>query len=75
MHSSSIWIEAPARGTADEAIVLPPLARHRDFEHAIRAYSGELYAFAYWLCRDRQRARDLVQEACLRAWNAWDSRT
>jgi RNA polymerase sigma-70 factor (ECF subfamily) len=32
-----------------------------------------LYGFAYWLCRDRQQARDLVQETCLRAWSAWGS--
>lgn len=37
----------------------------------MRAYSADLYRFAYWLCRDRHVAEDLVQEACLRAWRSW----
>jgi RNA polymerase sigma-70 factor (ECF subfamily) len=37
----------------------------------VRAYSAQLYRFAYWLCRDRHSAEDLVQEACLRAWRSW----
>jgi RNA polymerase sigma-70 factor (ECF subfamily) len=37
----------------------------------VRAYSADLYRFAYWLCRDRHAAQDLVQEACLRAWRSW----
>jgi RNA polymerase sigma-70 factor (ECF subfamily) len=37
----------------------------------VRAYSADLYRFAYWLCRDRHAAEDLVQEACLRAWKSW----
>jgi RNA polymerase sigma-70 factor (ECF subfamily) len=37
----------------------------------VRAYSADLYRFAYWLCRDRHAAEDLVQEACLRAWRSW----
>jgi len=37
----------------------------------VRAYSADLYRFAYWLCRDRHGAEDLVQEACLRAWRSW----
>ena len=52
---------------------MPLFAKHRQFERAIRAHSGDLYGFAYWLCRDRQRAQDLVQETCLRAWSAWGS--
>ncbi len=42
-----------------------------DFEQAVRAYGADLYRFAYWLCRDRHAAEDLVQEACLRAWKSW----
>lgn len=45
--------------------------RREEFEQAIRAYSADLYRFAYWLCRDRHAAEDLVQEASLRAWRAW----
>lgn len=43
---------------------------HAEFEHLVRAYSAELFRFAYWQCRDRCVAEDLVQETFARAWNA-----
>ncbi|MBL8473350.1 MAG: sigma-70 family RNA polymerase sigma factor [Rhodocyclaceae bacterium] len=46
--------------------------RRRQYEQTVRAYSGDLFRYAYWLCRDRFVAEDLVQETFLRAWNAWD---
>jgi len=46
--------------------------KQRHFERVVRAYSADMYRFAYWLCRDRFVAEDLVQEACVRAWSAWD---
>jgi RNA polymerase sigma-70 factor (ECF subfamily) len=50
----------------------PNISQQREeFEQAVRAYSADLYRFAYWLCRDRHAAEDLVQEACLRAWRSW----
>lgn len=45
----------------------------RRFEQTVRAYSAELYRYAYWLCRDRFVAEDLVQEVFARAWRAWGS--
>jgi RNA polymerase sigma-70 factor (ECF subfamily) len=42
------------------------------FETLVRAYSAELYRYAYWLCRDRFVAEDLVQETFTRAWQAWE---
>jgi RNA polymerase sigma-70 factor (ECF subfamily) len=41
-----------------------------DFETLVRAYSAELYRYAYWLARDRFVAEDLVQETFLRAWKS-----
>jgi RNA polymerase sigma-70 factor (ECF subfamily) len=41
------------------------------FEKAVDAYLNDLYRFAYWLCRNRWQAEDLVQEALLRAWRGW----
>ena len=45
----------------------PIRPRREEFEQAVRAYSADLYRFAYWLCRDRHVAEDLVQETFLRA--------
>jgi RNA polymerase sigma-70 factor (ECF subfamily) len=46
--------------------------RQTRFEALVQAHSADLYRFAYWLCRDRGRAEDLVQETFLRAWRALD---
>lgn len=43
------------------------------FEIMVRAYSSDLYRFAYWLCRNRWQAQDLVQETFEAAWNSRDS--
>lgn len=47
--------------------------RDREFEEAVRAHSSDLFRYAYWLCRDRSRAEDIVQEALARAWKSWDA--
>lgn len=43
------------------------------FEMMVRAYSADLFRFAYWLCRNRWQAQDLVQETFAAAWKARDS--
>jgi RNA polymerase sigma-70 factor (ECF subfamily) len=43
------------------------------FEALVNALSGDLYRYAAWLCRDRHRAEELVQETFLRAWRSLDS--
>ncbi len=43
----------------------------REFEEAVRAHSRDLFRYAYWLCRDRGRAEDVVQESFVRAWKSW----
>lgn len=47
--------------------------RQRKYEALVRAYHRDLYRYAYWLCKDRSIAEDLVQETCLRAWKSLDS--
>ena len=42
------------------------------FEALVNAYSADLYRYAYWLCREKPLAEDLVQETFMRAWRALD---
>ena len=51
--------------------MLPSGQQTRDFEQTVRAYSADLYRYAYWLCRDHFVAEDIVQEAFARAWKSW----
>lgn len=47
--------------------------KQRKYEALVRAYHRDLYRYAYWLCKDKTVAEDLVQETCLRAWKSLDS--
>lgn len=47
-------------------------SRQSRFEAVVRAFSAELYRYAYWLCHDRFVSEDLVQDTFTRAWRAWD---
>lgn len=47
--------------------------RQEKFEVLIQGLSADLYRYAYWMCRDRVQAEELVQETYLRAWKAIDS--
>jgi len=47
--------------------------RHRQFEALVGAYAADLHRYAYWLCRQRELAEDLVQETFMRAWKSLDS--
>lgn len=44
-----------------------------DFAALTGELSGDLYRYAFWLCRDPDIAEDLVQETLLRAWRARSS--
>jgi RNA polymerase sigma-70 factor, ECF subfamily len=46
-------------------------SKRASFETMVRALAPDLYRFAYWLCRDRTTAEDLVQETFRRAWQSW----
>jgi RNA polymerase sigma-70 factor (ECF subfamily) len=45
----------------------------QEFDGLVRAHAADLFRYAYWLSRDRQRAEDVVQEALLRGWRAFPS--
>ncbi len=48
------------------------VSRQKRFETLVKAYSTDLYRFAFWLCTNHAIADDLVQETFLRAWKALD---
>ncbi len=43
-----------------------------DFEIVVNAHGPGMFRYAFWLCRDRSMAEDLVQETFLRAWRFRD---
>ena len=45
----------------------------KKFELIVKSFSADMYRYAFWLCRDRAMADDLVQETFLRAWRSLDS--
>lgn len=47
--------------------------KERKFDALLGIYYQDLYRFAFWLGKDEHMAKDLVQEAYLRAWRAIDS--
>jgi RNA polymerase sigma-70 factor (ECF subfamily) len=50
-----------------------PAAEHADFAEACLPHQAELFGVAMRICRDRDQAKDLVQETLLRAMVAWSS--
>lgn len=49
------------------------LDKKRKYALLIEAHSQDLYKYALWLCRDKNMAEDVMQEAFLRAWKSLDS--
>lgn len=47
--------------------------KHQQFEALVNALSTPLFRYAYWLCKNRSTAEDLVQETFARAWRSLDS--
>jgi RNA polymerase sigma-70 factor (ECF subfamily) len=56
-----------------ESTVNSDMDKQRKYEALVRAYHKDLFRYAYWLCKDKFVAEDLVQETCLRAWKSLDS--
>lgn len=51
------------------------MASLRNFEHLALVHMDAAYNLAYWLVRDRADAEDVVQDAYLRAFRAFDTLT
>ncbi|MCS7176373.1 MAG: sigma-70 family RNA polymerase sigma factor [Candidatus Kapabacteria bacterium] len=47
--------------------------QQREFEREALPHWEALYSFAAYLCRDRELAKDLVQDTFTRAWENWKS--
>ena len=47
--------------------------RQHKFEELVHAFSSDLFRFAYWMCKDKALAEDMVQETFSRAWKSLDS--
>lgn len=45
-------------------------AARRRFETLCLPFEADLRRFAFWLCRDRALAEDVIQETLLRAWKS-----
>lgn len=46
--------------------------KQQTFENLVHAYSAELYRFAFWQCKNKDLAEDMLQECFIRAWKAFD---
>ncbi len=44
--------------------------KQQTFEKLVHAYSAELYRFAFWQCKSKELAEDMLQECFARAWKA-----
>jgi len=58
--------------TGYQGLILQQKRKQLEYERLVLVYSDELFRYALWLCREKEMAEDLVQEACMRAWKSLD---
>jgi len=56
-----------------EQVNMSMMDKKRKYALLIEAHSQDLYKYALWLCKDKNMAEDVMQEAFLRAWKSLDS--
>lgn len=56
-----------------EQVNYDKMNKKRKYALLIEAHAADLYKYALWLCKDREMAEDVMQEAFLRAWKSLDN--
>lgn len=49
------------------------MSKKRKYALLIEVHAQDLYRYALWLCKDKNMAEDVMQEAFLRAWKSLDN--
>jgi RNA polymerase sigma-70 factor (ECF subfamily) len=62
-----------SNGIDQEQVNYNMMDKKRKYALLIEAHSKDLYKYALWLCKDKNMAEDVMQEAFLRAWKSLDS--
>lgn len=62
-----------SKTSADSQVIKDMMSKKRKYALLIEAHSQDLYKYALWLCKDKNMAEDVMQEAFLRAWKSLDS--
>ena len=57
----------------DQQVTYDMVDKKRKYALLIEAHAQDLYKYALWLCKDKNMAEDVMQEAFLRAWKSLDS--
>jgi RNA polymerase sigma-70 factor (ECF subfamily) len=62
-----------SKESASAQVNYDEMDKNRKYALLIEAHSHDLYKYALWLCKDKNMAEDVMQEAFLRAWKSLDS--
>ena len=66
-------MEKESNESAEDQVNYDMMDKKRKYALLIEAHSQDLYKYALWLCKDKNMAEDVMQEAFLRAWKSLDS--
>ncbi len=66
-------MEKESNDSLDDQVNYDMMDKKRKYALLIEAHSQDLYKYALWLCKDKNMAEDVMQEAFLRAWKSLDS--